>query len=115
MSECAELHWRDIDIEQRRIYVRGKGMKERPVPLSAVLLDYLLPNTGGNVLTGSEMAYTGATLQRKVNRLMARAGVNHLPRPPLHKLFTSEILLLQREVLWLSEEQEEVTVRCSTF
>ena len=77
VSECAELDWRDIDIEQRRIYVRGKGQKERPVPLSAVLLDYLLPNTGGNVLTGGKEAYTGATLQRKVNRLMTRVGVDH--------------------------------------
>lgn len=77
VSECAELDWRDVDVEQRRIYVRGKGEKERPVPLSAVLLDYLLPNTGGNVLTGGEPPYTGATLQRKVNRLMARAGVDH--------------------------------------
>ncbi len=77
VSECAELDWRDIDVEQRRIFVRGKGQKERPVPLSAVLLDYLLPNTGGNVLTGGERPYTGATLQRKVNRLMARVGVDH--------------------------------------
>lgn len=77
VSECAELNWRDVDIEQRRIYVRGKGMKERPVPLSAFLLDYLLPNTGGNVLTGSMGGYTGATLQRRVNRLMARVGINH--------------------------------------
>lgn len=77
VSECAELHWRDIDVEARRIFVRGKGMKERPVPLSAVLLDYLLPNTRGNVLTGTEHGYTGATLQRKVNRLMARHDIGH--------------------------------------
>lgn len=77
VSECAELDWADIDVEARRIFVRGKGMKERPVPLSAVLLDYLLPDTGGNVLTGGGGAYTGATLQRKVNRLMARHGIKH--------------------------------------
>lgn len=77
ISECAELNWRDIDTEQRRIYVRGKGQKERPVPLSAVLLDYLLPIGTGNVLTGNERPYTGATLQRKINRLMARANVDH--------------------------------------
>jgi len=77
VSECAELLWRDVDVEQRRIYVRGKGLKERPVPLSAVLLDYLLPNVGGNVLTGQGKPYTGATLQRKVNRLMSRVAVDH--------------------------------------
>lgn len=77
VSECAELDWRDIDVEQRRIYVRGKGLKERPVPLSPILLDYLLPDAGGNVVTAGGKPYTGATLQRKVNRLMARAGVRH--------------------------------------
>lgn len=77
VSECAELDWADVDVEQRRLYVRGKGMKERPVPLSAVLLDYLLPETGGNVITGGGKPYTGAALQRKVNRLMARANINH--------------------------------------
>lgn len=77
ISECASLDWGDVDVEQRRIYVRGKGLKERPVPLSPVLLDYLLPDTGGNVLTGGGSVYTGAVLQRKINRLMARVGVNH--------------------------------------
>src|SRR5690606_3952059 len=48
-----------------------------PVPLSPVLLDYLLPDTGGNVVTGGRSAYTGAVLQRKVNRLMARHGIRH--------------------------------------
>lgn len=77
VSECAELDWANIDVEQRRIYVRGKGMKERPVALSPLLLDYLLPDTGENVVTGGSGAYTGATLQRKVNRLMARNGIKH--------------------------------------
>jgi integrase/recombinase XerD len=77
VSECAELQWKDVVVEQRRIYVRGKGMKERPVPLSPVLLDYLLPDVGGNVLTGHEPPYTGASLQRRVNRLMARVGIDH--------------------------------------
>lgn len=77
VSECAELDWSAVDVEARRIFVRGKGQKQRPVPLSAVLLDYLLPDTGGNVLTGGGAPYTGATLQRKVNRLMARNGIKH--------------------------------------
>lgn len=75
VSECAELDWSDIDLEQRRIFVTGKGNKERPVPLSPLLLDYLLPVTGGNVLTGGGKAYSGTVLQRKVNRLMARSGI----------------------------------------
>jgi site-specific recombinase XerD len=59
------------------MYVRGKGSKERPVPLSPVLLDYLLPNTGGNVVTATATPYSAAVLQRKVNRLMARHGIAH--------------------------------------
>ena len=77
IAECATLEWRDVDPEARRLFVRGKGNKERPVPLSPVLLDYLLPNTGGNVVTASAEAYSPATLQRKVNRLMARHGIDH--------------------------------------
>lgn len=77
ISECASLKWADVDQEARRMYVRGKGNKERPVPLSPVLLDYLLPDTGGNVVTGTSDGYTAGVLQRKVNRLMARHGINH--------------------------------------
>lgn len=77
ISECASLDWRDVDIEARRMYVRGKGRKERPVPISPVLLDYLLPDTGGNVIRGGGEPYTGGTLQRKVNRHMARHGITH--------------------------------------
>jgi site-specific recombinase XerD len=76
VSECAALHWQNIDEEARRMFVRGKGGKERPVPLSPVLLDYLLPNTGGNVVTAGGAAYSAATLQRKVNRLFHRHGVD---------------------------------------
>ena len=76
VSECAALDWRDVDQEVRRMYVRGKGLKERPVPLSPVLLDYLLPAAGGNVVTAGGAPYSAATLQRKVNRLFTRAGVD---------------------------------------
>lgn len=75
ISEVAALDWRDIDTEARRMYVRGKGQKERPVPLSAVLLDYLLPDTGGNVVRAGGKPYTAGTLQRKINRHMQRHGV----------------------------------------
>jgi site-specific recombinase XerD len=77
VSECAALDWRDVDLEQRRLFIRGKGMKERPVPVSSVLADYMLPNTGGNVVTAGGKPYTGAVLQRKLNRHMARHGIEH--------------------------------------
>ncbi len=77
VSECASLEWKNIDLEARRMYVTGKGGKERPIPLSPVLVDYLLPDTGGNVVMGGATPYTPGTLQRKVNRLMARHGIRH--------------------------------------
>lgn len=77
ISECASLDWADVDQEARRIYVRGKGRKERPVGMSPVLLDYLLPDTGGNVVNAGETPYSASALQRRVNRLFDRAGVDH--------------------------------------
>lgn len=72
VSEAAGLDWSGIDQEAHRIYVRGKGRKERVFGLGSVLLDKLLPETGGNVVKAGGRPYSGAVLQRKINRLMAR-------------------------------------------
>jgi len=78
VSEAAGLDWSHIDPEERIAYVTGKGAKERRVPVSAVLWDYLLPElTEGNVVTGGGPAWQGDTLQRKVNRLMRRHKIGH--------------------------------------
>src|SRR5512139_1877204 len=77
VAEAAALDWRDVDLEARRVYVRGKGRKERVVALSGVLLDLMLPEAAGNVVTAGEPPYSGATLQRKVNRLMERHEIAH--------------------------------------
>ena len=77
VSEAAGLDWSNVDPEARRIYVRGKGRKERVFALSPVLLDKLLPNTGGNVVTAGSAPLSAATLQRKVNRFITRHGVEH--------------------------------------
>lgn len=77
IHEAGALDWKDIDEEARRMYVRGKGQKERPVPLSPVLLDYLLPRVEGNVATAGGKPYDPGTLQRRVNRLMQRNGIAH--------------------------------------
>ena len=77
VSEVAALHWHDVDLETRRARIhKGKGGKSRIVALGAVLLDHLLPDTGGNVVTGTAATHTAATLQRRVNRAMHRAGVD---------------------------------------
>lgn len=77
ISEAAALDWQDIDIEARRIYVIGKGNKERAVPISSTLMDYLLPEGEGNVIQGGGSPPSAAVLQRKINRHMARHGINH--------------------------------------
>lgn len=66
VSEAASLHWRDVDRELRRIIVRqGKGGKDRMVGLPPILLDHLLPDRGGYVVTGNDVVWTGHTLGRK--------------------------------------------------
>lgn len=75
ISEAASLSWPDINTEVRRMTVTGKGDKERAVGLSVPLLDLLLPDTGGNVVTGRNEAYSGHYLQQKVNEAMKRNGV----------------------------------------
>ena len=77
VSEVAALDWRDVDQEQRRIIVRGgKGDKDRAVGLPPLLLDAILPATGGNVVrAGRADPYTAGALQQKVNAAMKHAGV----------------------------------------
>ena len=42
----------------------------------SLLLDELLPDTGGNVVTAGGAPYTAGTLQRRVNRAIRAAGVD---------------------------------------
>jgi integrase len=77
VSEVAALHWDDLDLENNRIRVKGKGGKTRLVGLSPLLLDELLPNTGRNVITDNTwVMYSPGGLQRKVNRAIKAAGVD---------------------------------------
>jgi len=76
VSEAAALSWLDIDRETNRMRVLGKGQKTRLVGLSPLLLDSLLPDTGGNVVTAGRKPYSADVLQRKVNRAIAAAGVD---------------------------------------
>lgn len=76
VSEAAFLDWSDVDIDLRRVIVRGKGDKERRVGITATLLDYLLPDTGGNVVRAGLPAFSAHTLQQKVNKAIRDAGVD---------------------------------------
>ena len=77
VAEAAALDWADVDVEARRIIVRGgKGDKDRPVGLSPLLLDALLPVTGGNVVRAGGKAYSANAMQQKVNATIRAAGVD---------------------------------------
>lgn len=76
VAEAAALHWSDIDTETRRIIVHGKGDKERTVAFSTTLLDLLMPDSGGYVVTGTARASTPNALQQRVNRAIKAAGVD---------------------------------------
>lgn len=76
VAEAASLDWSDVDVEARRARVTGKRQKTRKVALSALLLDNLLPNTGGNVVAAGGKAYSAPQLERKVNRAIKAAGVD---------------------------------------
>ena len=77
VSEAAVLRWADVDLETRNLrIIESKGNKSRVVPLGPILTDQLLPDTGGNVVTGGQPPYSPAALQRKVNRAIKGAGID---------------------------------------
>lgn len=77
VSEVAALAWADVDAEARRARIwHSKGSKSRMVALGPILLDHLLPETGGNVVTGAAAKMSAGQLQRRVNRAMQAAGVD---------------------------------------
>lgn len=89
VSESAALMWDDVDLELNRARIlNSKGAKSRLVPLSTTLLDYLLPNTGGNVITGGARVYTAAHLQRRLNRAIQAAGVEGTSHQLRHRYGT---------------------------
>ena len=76
VSEAAALDWADVDVETRWITVRGgKGDKDRLVDCPPLLLDELLPDCGGNVVTAGGAPMTAGALQRRANRAIRAAGV----------------------------------------
>lgn len=76
VSEAAALSWPDVDVETKRARILGKGQKSRLVAFSTTLVDQLLPDTGLNIVTGTEKVYSAGVLQRRVNRAIAAAGVD---------------------------------------
>lgn len=79
VAEAASLDWADVQHAEppARIYVTGKGDKQRVVALSRVLLDLILPATGGNVTTAGRTPHKPGALGTAINRLMTAEGINH--------------------------------------
>lgn len=77
VSEVAALDWADVDVEARRARIwHSKGGKSRMVALGFVLIDELLPDAGGNVVTAGGDRQSAATLQRRVNRAIRGLGID---------------------------------------
>ena len=78
IAEVAAVDWKDVFIDERRIYIVGKGNKERKVPINTSLMDLILPERkSGNLLRPYGDPYTPNALQRRINRHMKRHGVDH--------------------------------------
>ena len=76
VSEAASANWGDVDYENNRLRVLGKGRKERLVAVNPILLDAIAPDTGGNIVTAGGKPYSPDALQRRVNRAIRAAGVD---------------------------------------
>lgn len=91
VAEAAVLDWADVDREMSRLVVRGKGDKERHVGLPPLLLDRLLPDTGGNVVTAGGKPYSAAALRVRVNRAIKDAGVDETFHALRHRYGTMAV------------------------
>lgn len=111
VAEAAGLDWKNIDMDKRVMYVRGKGRKERIAAISPKLRDEILPDMpSGNVVTAGGHTYSADALQRRVNRHLSGLGIE----ATFHKLRgryvseaiaeTGDIYAVSRAVGWSSVE-----------
>lgn len=89
IHEAAAADWDQVNLEHRRLFIRGKGAKERLVGVGPLLLDEIMPNTGGNIVTAGGTPYSAAVLQRKINRFIERAGVTDKTFHDLRKRYAT--------------------------
>jgi integrase len=76
ISEAAALDWSDVDLENRQLRImNSKGGKSRLIPVSSILIKELLPNTGGNVVSGG-VPYSTYRLARRVGRAFQSLGID---------------------------------------
>lgn len=89
VAESAKLDWEDVNSSDDSLkVVRSKGDKTRVVYVSPDLIRRLAdgqPERKGNVVTGGGTPYTGAQLQRKLNRAMLAAGADFTSHDLRHR------------------------------
>ena len=97
LSEAQHLRWGDLSPQQGSILVRGKGGKERYVPLAAVVFESLLAlRPDGVDAKPLDPVFAGVgrvTLWRAVKENVAAAGLGERPSPHwLRHSFATQLL-----------------------
>jgi len=69
VSEAAGIRIRDIDFERREVIVRGKGDRDRVVPISKVARDFLLVFLGERIQTPDAWVFTGSIKRCKEEKM----------------------------------------------
>lgn len=110
IEEIVNLRWRDIDFRELLIHVRGKGRKDRIVPLEVETAKAMndLPHKGDVVLMryyhGAWSGYQTAGLRARIKRLCLKAfGINPFEGTPngykgVHSFRHTLGIYLQEEV-----------------
>jgi integrase/recombinase XerC len=79
IAELAALDWEDLDLEGRWVRVKGKGQKERMVPMGRVALAELLEwghgDSGEGPLFPGEGEEGGRMVERTISRIVRRAAL----------------------------------------
>jgi site-specific recombinase XerD len=95
LSECLHLTWDSVDTTNRKLYIKGKGGRERVVPMSQQVVEALSKVEGREGLvfpshvTGQ--AWSDTTLARVIRKAQRRVG---LPKAHPHLLRHSAATLL---------------------
>ena len=86
MSELLELPYAHVDIQNRSLFIRGKGRKERIIPLSTTLIKSLTPYIRERKKLGKtcsaffvsanlNMGYTKSGLKRLMTQMKVATGI----------------------------------------
>lgn len=93
VSEIANVRGKDVDLEARLLWVKGKGKRLRSLPLRPLLFElaYTMPATGlwFPMRGHPDMPMLGRSVSDVIGRTMRRAGVAGTPHSLRHWFGTS--------------------------